>query len=203
MWREDAADVPTLTLAAPEPDADLLILVDEEDREIGHLGKGSCHQGGGVLHRAFSVLIFNDAGDLLLQQRAPGKRLWPLYWSNSCCSHPRRGETLEAAGKRRLYEELGVICPLRFLFKFQYRAQFDSTGAEYEICSVFIGRYTGDIRADRNEVLDWRWISSEALRAELAASGAERFTPWFRMEWALIERDHRGALGALEATTPP
>jgi isopentenyl-diphosphate delta-isomerase len=183
------------------PDADLLILVDEDDREIGHLGKGSCHEGRGVLHRAFSLLIFNDAGELLLQQRAPGKRLWPLYWSNSCCSHPRRGETLEAASQRRLYEELGLSCPLRFLFKFQYRAQFDTTGAEYELCSVYIGRYAGEIRADRNEVLAWRWISPEALRAEMAGDGAGRFTPWFRMEWARIERDHRGALKALQSGT--
>src|SRR5258708_21475163 len=120
------------------PDSEPLILVDETDREVGHLSKAQCHQGRGVLHRAFSLLIFNDAGELLLQQRAPSKRLWPLYWSNSCCSHPRRAETLEAAIHRRLYEELGLSCRFSFLFKFPYQAQFDATAAEHALSSVFI-----------------------------------------------------------------
>src|SRR5215510_15416861 len=116
-------------------DSESLILVDEADREVGHLGKAQCHQGRGVLHRAFSLLIFNPAGGLLLQQRAAAKRLWPLYWSNSCCSHPRRAESMEAAIHRRLKQELGLACPLRFLFKFQYQAQFDAVGAEHELCA--------------------------------------------------------------------
>src|SRR4030088_3826193 len=101
-------------------DSEALILVDEADREVGHLDKARCHQGGGVLHRAFSLLIFNDAGELLLQQRAASKRLWPRYWSNSCCSHPRRAETMETAIHRRLYESLDLQRPLRFLFKAEY-----------------------------------------------------------------------------------
>src|SRR5271167_1630699 len=89
-------------------DSDALILVDEADRRLGHLSKALCHEGRGVLHRAFSLLIFNDGGELLIQQRGPSKRLWPLYWSNSCCSHPRRTESMELATRRRLYEELGI-----------------------------------------------------------------------------------------------
>ena len=180
-------------------DSDTLILVDEADREVGHLSKGLCHDGEGVLHRAFSLLIFNGAGELLLQQRAASKRLWPLYWSNSCCSHPRRGETMEAAISRRLYEELGLRCPLYFLFKFQYQAQFDATGAEHELCSVFIARCTDEVRINRNEILGWRWISPEALQAEMTGRGAEKFTPWFMLEWARIWRDHRGAVLALQS----
>ena len=118
-------------------DSELLILVDEADREIGQMSKADCHSGAGVLHRAFSLLIFNDAGELLLQQRAAAKRLWPLYWSNSCCSHPRSHETIEMAIHRRLIEELGVRCPLQFLFKFRYKSQLDATGAERELCSVY------------------------------------------------------------------
>jgi isopentenyl-diphosphate Delta-isomerase len=175
-------------------DSEALILVDEADREVGHLSKAKCHDGQGVLHRAFSLLIFNDEGELLLQQRASSKRLWPLYWSNSCCSHPRRAESMEAAINRRLYEELGLRCPLHFLFKFQYQAQFESAGAEQELCSVFIGRTSDPVRADPNEILAWRWISPENLQAELAEEGAERFTPWFRMEWERIRRDHRAVL---------
>jgi isopentenyl-diphosphate delta-isomerase len=175
-------------------DSDSLILVDEADREVGHLDKARCHEGRGVLHRAFSLLIFNDAGELLLQQRSAGKRLWPLFWSNSCCSHPRRAETMEQAIHRRLYEELGLRCPLEFLFKFQYQAQFDAAGAEQELCSVFVGRTSDPVRIDPGEILAWRWISPEALQAELAGAGAERFTPWFVMEWERILRDHRDVL---------
>ena len=174
-----------------DADSESLILVDEADREVGHLDKVRCHQGRGVLHRAFSLLIFNHDGELLLQQRSAAKRLWPLYWSNSCCSHPRRAETMEAAIHRRLYEELGLRCPLHFLFKFQYQAQFDAAGAEQELCSVFIGRTSDPVIADPHEIHAWRWISPENLQAELAGSAADRFTPWFVMEWERIWRDHR------------
>jgi isopentenyl-diphosphate delta-isomerase len=180
------------------PDSDRLILVDEADRVVGHMSKARCHQGGGILHRAFSLLIFNDAGELLLQQRAVSKRLWPRYWSNSCCSHPRRDETMEAATERRLYEELGLRCPLHFLFKFQYQAQFDASGAEHELCSVFIGRATDQLRINRNEIRAWRWITPEALQAEMGGSGTRNFTPWFILEWERIWRDHRAAVLTLQ-----
>jgi len=180
-------------------ETDSLILVDEADQGVGHLSKELCHEGRGVLHRAFSLLIFNAADELLLQQRSASKRLWPLYWSNSCCSHPRSAETMEAAIQRRLYEELGLRCPLHFLFKFQYQAQFDATGAEHELCSVFIGRCTGTVKADRGEILDWRWISPEALHSELAGAGGRNFTPWFRLEWSRIWRDYRPQIHALKS----
>jgi isopentenyl-diphosphate delta-isomerase len=178
-------------------DSELLILVDAADREVGYLGKGACHDGPGVLHRAFSLLIFNRSGELLLQQRAASKRLWPHYWSNSVCSHPRRTEGLASAIHRRLEEELGISCPLHFLFKFQYEARFDHAGAERELCSVYIGRCDEDPKCDPEEIQAWRWVSPEALQQELAADEAERFTPWFRMEWDRIWRDHRADILAL------
>ncbi len=89
-------------------------------------------------------------------------------------------------------------CPLQFLFKFQYQAQFDAAGAEQELCSVYIGHCTEPLRVNRHEILAWRWISPEALQAELAGSGADQFTPWFKLEWARIWRDHRAALRALQ-----
>jgi isopentenyl-diphosphate Delta-isomerase len=180
------------------PESEQLILVDAADREVGYLAKSACHDGTGILHRAFSLLIFNAEGELLLQQRAAAKRLWPLYWSNSCCSHPRRAESLEAAVKRRLHEELGMSCPLQYLFKFQYQAQFEDEGGEQELCSVYIGRSTEAVRSDPQEIHAWRWVSPEALQAELAQTGVERFTPWFRMEWERIWRDHRADLQALK-----
>jgi isopentenyl-diphosphate delta-isomerase len=180
-------------------EAESLILVDEADREVGYLSKARCHEGRGVLHRAFSLLIFNDAGELLLQRRSAAKRLWPHYWSNSCCSHPRRSETLEQATHRRLEEELGLTCPLHFLFKFQYQAQFDSAGAEHELCSVFIGRSSAAVRIDRHEIAEFRWVSPEGLAEEMRGAGAGRFTPWFTMEWERIWRDHKPALHALQS----
>lgn len=183
-------------------DSESLILVDESDREVGHLRKDLCHSGRGVLHRAFSLLIFNEAGELLLQRRSPRKRLWPLHWSNSCCSHPRRGEPIESATQRRLHEELGIRCPLMFLFKFQYHAQYDGAGAENELCSVYIGRYSGPLRVNRNEVDGWRWIAPAALEVELAERPAV-FTPWFQLEWARIQRDHRAEIERIGSRPAP
>jgi isopentenyl-diphosphate delta-isomerase len=180
-------------------DSDALILVDAGDRRVGSLSKALCHEGRGVLHRAFSLLIFNGNGELLIQQRAASKRLWPLYWSNSCCSHPRAGESVEKATHRRLREELGLACPLEFLFKFEYQAQFDATGAEHELCSVFIGRSSNPVRINHDEILAWRWIGPEALDQELTAHGGQKFTPWFLMEWRRILRDHRDAVLALQS----
>ena len=181
-----------MNTVAADPEA--LILVDEADRRLGFMSKAQCHAGRGVLHRAFSLLIFNDGGELLIQQRAASKRLWPMYWSNSCCSHPRADETLEEATERRLHEELGIRCPLHFLFKFQYQAQFDATGAENELCSVFVGRSRGPVRANADEIHDWRWISPDALHREMASEGGQTFTPWFMLEWTRIWRDHRSAV---------
>lgn len=177
--------------------ADSLILVDEADREVGHASRSRCHEGGGLLHRAFSLFIFNDRGELLVQQRSARKRLWPLYWSNSCCSHPRRAETMEEAIHRRLSEELGINCLLHFLFKFQYQAQFDGAGAEHELCSVFAGRSSAPVRANRDEIAAWRWVGPEALDEQMRGVGSERFTPWFTLEWERIRRDHQAALQAL------
>jgi isopentenyl-diphosphate delta-isomerase len=175
-------------------DADALILVDAADREVGHMSKAQCHDGRGILHRAFSLLIFNAQGELLLQQRSPAKRLWPLYWSNSCCSHPRRAESMETAVQRRLQEELGVRCPMQFLYKFQYQAQWDAAAAENELCSVFMGRTRNPIQPDPGEIAGLRWVAPEQLSAEVAERRPGQYTPWFIMEWERIWRDHRPAV---------
>jgi len=166
-----------------------LILVDDQDREIGFKPKTDCHMGKGVLHRAFSIFVFNSDNELLLQQRALSKMLWPGFWSNTCCSHPRRGEVLGVAVGRRLAQELGFTCPLEYLYKFKYHAQFGAVGAEHELCSVYFGRYDGPVDANVNEIAAWRFVGVEALERELKKA-PETFTPWFKMEWVHIKANY-------------
>ena len=170
-----------------------LILVDTDDNVIGHLDKGACHDGNGVLHRAFSIFIFSETGELLLQQRSPEKRLWPLFWSNSCCSHPRRGEEMNAALVRRLHDELGMRSELHSLYTFSYHAPFGDVGSEREVCSVFAGRSTDEVRANTHEIAAWRWISAEDLDREMRTR-PEDFTPWFLQEWPEVRRSYRSVL---------
>ena len=166
-----------------------LILVDDQDREIGFKPKADCHMGKGVLHRAFSIFVFNSDNELLLQQRALSKMLWPGFWSNTCCSHPRRGEATGVAVGRRLAQELGFTCPLEYLYKFKYHAQFGAVGAEHELCSVYFGRYDGPVDANVNEIAAWRFVGVEALERELKKA-PETFTPWFKMEWVHIKANY-------------
>lgn len=176
-------------LARAAVNEDLLILVDEADREIGTLPKTECHLGGGTLHRAFSVFLFDADGRVLIQERAAGKMLWPGYWSNSCCSHPRPGETTEAAAQRRVREELHVECRLGFLYKFRYQAAFGSIGSEHELCYVYAGYATGNISTDPLEIAAIRWLTPDELSREIAAE-PERFSPWMKLEWQQITASH-------------
>jgi len=159
-----------------------LIIVDQDDVEIGTLSKARCHDGDGVLHRAFSLFVFNAQGELLLQQRSTEKRLWPLFWSNSCCSHPRQGETMDVAIERRLDEELGIATTLEFVYKFSYQARYGELGSENELCSVYLGCSDQSVQANQSEIADSRFVPVDVFEAELAQT-ANRFTPWFRMEW--------------------
>lgn len=170
-----------------------LILVDEQDREIGSEAKSACHEGSGILHRAFSIFIFNSRNELLLQQRSADKPLWPLYWSNTCCSHPRLGETMEIAVSRRLLQEMGFDCPLSYLYKFKYQAQFGEIGAEREYCWVYAGYYDGPVDANISEIAEWRFIDIKSLNRELE-SQSDQFTPWFKLEWAHIQEHYLDAI---------
>lgn len=164
---------------------ELLILVDENDNEIGTRSKAECHDGDGVLHRAFSIFLFDDNGAVLLQQRAPGKRLWPLYWSNTCCSHPRAGESVALAATRRLEDELQTRARLEFVYSFVYHASFGETGSEHELCHVFVGRVGQSPRANRTEIAALRYLPAGELDRELAEDPGS-FTPWLRMEWRTL-----------------
>ncbi|MGH8282378.1 MAG: isopentenyl-diphosphate Delta-isomerase [Gammaproteobacteria bacterium] len=169
-------------------DSEKLVLVDDSDHEIGYETKAVCHDGQGILHRAFSLFIFNADGELLLQQRGKSKRLWPGYWANSCCSHPRRGEAMQDAIQRRLKEELGFICALQFVYKFQYRAAFGTLGSENELCWVYVGISFAPVRVNENEIAAWRFIAPAALDREIAVT-SEQFTPWLIMEWRRLRHD--------------
>ncbi len=175
-------------------EAEELILVDAEDNETGYLSKADCHDGEGRLHRAFSVFLFNDSGELLLQQRAAAKRLWPGFWSNTCCSHPRRGESLDIASKRRLADELNIHADLEFVYKFIYRASYGDEGSEYELCHVFLGRVLGSVRANSSEIAATRFVSPSQLDEEFAGQPGQ-FTPWFKLEWEALRTTYADALG--------
>ncbi|MES0489469.1 MAG: isopentenyl-diphosphate Delta-isomerase [Leptospirales bacterium] len=161
--------------------AERLILVDEKDRPIGNESKEKCHQGEGLLHRAFSVFILNSKNELLLQQRSQFKPLWPLSWSNTCCSHPRLDESTQSAATRRLTEEVGMHASLRYLYKFTYAAKYDDQGSEREVCHVFIGHSDDSPVINFDEIADYRWVQIEQLQKEVEQN-PENFTPWFRME---------------------
>ncbi len=176
-------------------EAEQLILVDADDNETGFLSKAEAHDGDGVLHRAFSVFLFNENGELLMQQRAVGKRLWPGFWSNSCCSHPRRGETMEVATRRRLRDELNIEAELEFVYKFSYEANFGGAGSENELCHVYLGRVAGEVHANDHEIAATRFVSTTALAREMRNS-PDAFTPWFRLEWDELTRTHGDRLAA-------
>ena len=167
-----------------------LILVDERDKPVGYASKAECHDGEGRLHRAFSLFVIDCKGQVLMQQRSSQKRLWPMYWSNSCCSHPREGETMETATRRRLGEELGINCDFKYLFKFRYQEEYGDEGSEHEFCWVYLGRSDDPVRCNRNEIAAWCFINPATLDRMLFEH-PQWFTPWLHMEWRRIMSHHR------------
>lgn len=179
---------PTTNNEVISDDHDLLILVDSSDEQIGALDKEACHNGSGKLHRAISVFIFNDDGDLLIQQRHTQKRLWGGVWSNSCCSHPRVGEETDVAAHRRVAEELGLKTDLNFLFKFEYRALDAEFGTEHELCSVYAGHVDCEPIVNTTEIQAWEWVPSAELSQRVKQTPKD-FTPWLQIEWARINAE--------------
>ena len=172
---------------------ELLILVDTDDQETGNLGKDECHDGDGILHRAFSVFLFNDRGELLLQQRSAEKRLWPMYWTNTCCSHPRQGESMQVATERRLQQELDTASTLEFIYKFEYQARFGDLGSENELCWVYLGRLEQEATANDAEIAALRFADAKTLQVEIE-SNPDAFTPWFKMEWQRLNEEYADRL---------
>jgi isopentenyl-diphosphate Delta-isomerase len=156
-----------------------VILVNEQDEQTGTIEKMEAHRKA-LLHRAFSIFIFNGKGEMLLQQRALGKYHSPGLWTNTCCSHPRPGESVDIAAGRRLKEEMGIETPLEKLFDFIYRTEFDNGLTEFEFDHVYTGTYNGPFLPDRLEVHDYCFRSMRDIEEDLKQR-PEKYSAWFRI----------------------
>jgi len=156
-----------------------LILVDKNDKQIGNEEKVRCHLPDGKLHRAFTILLFDKEGRLLLTQRSMSKMLWPGDWDGTVASHPRQSETYVSSAERRLPEELGLSCKLDYLFKFEYHVPYKNIGSENEVCGTLIGTLDdlSKIKLVEDEISAVRWITLEKLLSEIESS-PETFCPW-------------------------
>lgn len=156
-----------------------VILVDTKDTPIGLMEKIEAHEKA-LLHRAFSVFIFNDKGELMLQQRAASKYHSPLLWTNTCCSHQRDGETNIAAGKRRLQEEMGFVTDIKEVFSFIYKAPFDNGLTEHEYDHVMVGHFNGKPILNKDEAENYKWMSLEDVKKDIAMQPSI-YTEWFKI----------------------
>jgi len=167
-----------------------IILVDEFDSEIGTMEKMEAHRKG-VLHRAFSVMLFNTNGELLLQRRARKKYHSGGLWTNTCCSHPLPQETIEEAARRRLKQEMGIDLKPTFAFKFIYKSHLDQNLIEHELDHVFVGVFDGLPEINAEEVEDWKFMNLDSLRKDIKQS-PDAYTTWLKLiinhpEWSTIE----------------
>lgn len=158
---------------------ELLILIDENDQQIGEMEKLSVHQKG-LLHRAFSVFIFNSNNELLLHQRAKEKYHSAGLWTNTCCSHSITSEAIEESVSRRLKEEMGIETKTQFQFKFLYHADFENGLKEHELDHVYFGTSDEKPNPDLNEVMDWKYISLEKLNEDISLH-PENYTEWLKI----------------------
>lgn len=156
-----------------------VILVDVYDNPTGSMSKIEAHEKG-ILHRAFSVFILNEKGQLMLQQRALNKYHSPGLWTNTCCSHQREGEGNIDAGKRRLKEEMGFIVPMKALFSFIYKAPFDNGLTEHELDHVLLGYYNHEPIINPKEVAAWKWVDLDQIASEIKDT-PQLYTVWFKI----------------------
>ena len=158
---------------------DNVILVDVHDKQIGLMPKLEAHEKG-VLHRAFSVFIFNNKGELMLQRRAFSKYHSPGLWTNTCCSHQRDGESNILAAKRRLNEEMGFVTELIEKTSFVYKANFDNGLTEHELDHIIVGKYNHSPVINSSEVDSWKWMSMEDIRNNINDQ-PHNYTAWFKI----------------------
>lgn len=160
-------------------DLNSVVLVDSNDRMLATMDKMEAHELG-LLHRAFSVFIFNSDGEMLIHQRALSKYHCGGLWTNACCSHPFQNETPLIAAKRRMQEELGFSCEITKLFDFIYKAKLDNNLTEHEFDHVFLGIYEGPISPNANEVEDYKYVNVNELKIDMLVY-PEKYTPWFKI----------------------
>ena len=176
---------------------DYLILINKNGEEIGSEEKVKCHIGKGLLHKAFSIFLFNNKKELLLQQRSKEKMLWGEYWTNTCCSHPRIGENILDAANKRLMEELNLNpVKLKCLYNFFYNAKFKNIGSENEHCSVIIGKSNEIKKPNPDEVMDLKWISLKNLQIDIEKK-PNKYTPWFKMELKELNSKYKNSINKL------
>ncbi len=171
---------------------DMLVLVGEHDEELGQMEKMAVHQKG-LLHRAFSVLLFNEANEMLLQQRSAQKYHAAGLWTNACCSHPLPGETLPKAVQRRLQQELGLAAEVTKLGEFVYRAEFDNGLIEHEYDHVFWAKTSATPQINTDEVANWQYMSLADLQIDMQKYPA-KYTPWFKLIMSRFAVDIKRAL---------
>lgn len=162
-----------------------VILVNEKDEVTGTAGKMEAHQTG-LLHRAFSIFVFNSKGEMLLQQRAIDKYHSGGLWTNACCSHPGPGEQIQEAAQKRLKEEMGFVIPITKSFEFVYKANFENGLTEYEFDHVFVGEYDGPVNYNKEEVMDFSYKSMNDIKTSLQTH-PEKYTAWFHLAFPGIE----------------
>ena len=156
-----------------------VILVNEKDEQIGLMEKIEAHEKA-LLHRAFSVFVFNDKKELMIQQRALSKYHSPGLWTNTCCSHQREGESNVEAGKRRLHEEMGFSTELKDTISFIYKAPFDNGLTEHEFDHILVGDFEGEPNLNPDEVASWKWVSLEDLQVDMKKN-PHIYTEWFKI----------------------
>ncbi|HTS44950.1 MAG TPA: isopentenyl-diphosphate Delta-isomerase [Puia sp.] len=166
--------------------AEEVILVNEQDEPVGRIEKMEAHKKA-LLHRAFSIFIFNAKGEMLLQQRSAHKYHSAGLWTNACCSHPRPGEDVLDAASRRLNEELGFSTRLKKIFDFIYQSSFDNGLTEYEFDHVLIGEYGGEIMPNTDEVSDYCYKSMEEIQSSMQLQPA-KYTAWFNIAFPMIKK---------------
>jgi isopentenyl-diphosphate delta-isomerase len=162
-----------------------LILVNINDDILGLGEKSKCHEGEGILHRAYVIFIFNRENQLLVQKRSQYKKLWPGFWDNSCSSHPKEKESYRESGEKRLMEELGFTTQLTTLFKFYYKAKYLNIGAENELCLIMTGKYNGKVNPNQKEVTEWSWVEMTCISQEMKKN-SYLFTPWFLIAFEIL-----------------
>lgn len=156
-----------------------VILVNENDEQIGLMPKMEAHEKA-VLHRAFSVFVFNNKNQLMLQQRAANKYHSPLLWTNTCCSHQRNGESNIEAGKRRLQEEMGFVCELEEKTSFIYKAPFDNGLTEHELDHIMVGYYNENPIINKEEVESFKFMTVEEVKHDMTVN-PKLYTAWFKI----------------------